>query len=155
MALHHRLIGRAARLYWRVARPRTLGVRCLVLDPDDRIALVRHTYLPHWHLPGGGVKKKESFADGLARELREEVGITDFEVERVLGVYHSLREAKDDHIVIYVARTHAGTTIAPADPIEIAEAAWFLFDALPEDVSPATARRIAEYREGTVGGGVW
>ena len=55
MALAHRLIARAARLWWKVRRPRTLGVRALVLDEADRVALVKHSYRPYWYLPGGGV----------------------------------------------------------------------------------------------------
>ncbi len=43
MALGHRLIVKAARLYWRIVRPRTLGVRAVVIDDQGRIALIRHT----------------------------------------------------------------------------------------------------------------
>ena len=57
MALHHRLIGTVARVIWRVTKPRMIGVRALLLDRDDRVALVRRTYLDHWYLPGGGVKR--------------------------------------------------------------------------------------------------
>ncbi len=155
MALRHKLLGKLARLYWRTTRPRTLGVRAVVLDPAGRVALVRHTYGEHWYIPGGGVKKKESFSAGLARELREEVAITEFTVDRVLGVYHSRSEAKDDHVVVYVVRVPDPAALAKADPIEIEEAAWFTLDALPEGVSPATLRRIAEYQAGTVGSDSW
>jgi ADP-ribose pyrophosphatase YjhB (NUDIX family) len=157
MALHHRLIGKAARLWWRIRRPRTLGVRAVVLDQRDRIALVRHTYAAQWYLPGGGVKKGESFQIALLRELEEEVALRDARIERILGVYHSRREAKDDHIVIYVVRVEVdpGAGLARADLTEIEEAGWFVLDALPDDVSPATGRRIAEYRKGLVGSGPW
>lgn len=156
MALHHRLIGKAARLYWRITRPRTLGVRSLILDAQDRVALVRHTYGSYWYLPGGGVKKRESFEAALARELREEVAITDFRIERLLGIYHAMREGKDDHVVVYVTRVEgAPEALAAADTMEIAAADWFPLDALPDGVSPATARRIAEYRSGATGHGDW
>ena len=154
MALGHRLIGKAARFYWRIVRPRTLGVRAVVVDDRGRIALVRHTYGDHWYLPGGGVKKKESYARALARELEEEIALRDFSVDRLLGVYHSLREAKDDHIVVYVVRATA-TAIRKADIQEIADMGWFAPDALPDGVSAATRRRIQEYRDGATGGGVW
>jgi len=156
MALPHRLIGRAARLWWRLRKPRTLGVRALVLDRDSRVALVRHTYIGQWYLPGGGVKKGESVEDALRRELAEEVALHEVTIERLLGVYHSRREAKDDHIVIFVVRAELDpTALRPADALEIAEAGWFALDALPTGLSPATASRIAEYRAGETGTGAW
>jgi len=157
MALHHRLIGQAARLYWRIRRPRTLGVRAVVLDREDRVALVRHTYLDQWYLPGGGVKKGESIHAALLRELKEEIALGDATIERVLGVYHSRREAKDDHIVIFVVRAAEGADdeLRRADPAEIEDVRWFPFDQVPADVSSATGRRLAEYRAGAVGVGLW
>lgn len=157
MALPHRLIGKLARLYWRVRRPRTLGVRAVVVDGEGRVALVRHTYTEAWYLPGGGVKKGESFENALLRELEEEIAVTGPVIERVLGVYHSRKEAKDDHIVIFVARVDrmAAAALREADAMEIEEAGWFPIDALPAGTSPATARRIAEYRAGATGLGVW
>ncbi len=154
MALHHRLLGKAARLLWRVTRPRTIGVRALLHDDRGRIALVRHSYVAGWYLPGGGVKKGEAIADALRRELAEEVAITDATIERVLGVYHSRREGKDDHIIVYVA--HAGTdTLRVADALELAGAGWFDPDALPPGTTPATLRRIGEWRAGVTGEGKW
>lgn len=157
MAWTHRLAGKAARIVWRITRPRTIGVRAILLDRDGRIALVRHTYVDHWYLPGGGVKKGESIHTALLRELAEEVGVTDARVERVLGVYHSRREGKDDHIVIFVVQggPDASAELRRADPAEIEEAGWFAPDALPTPLSPATARRIAEYRQGVTGTGAW
>jgi len=157
MAWTHRLVGKAARTVWRITKPRTVGVRAILLDRDGRIALVRHTYMDHWYLPGGGVKKGESIDAALFREMAEEVGVTDARIERVLGVYHSRREGKDDHIVIFVA--HAGpdtsTELRRTDLAEIAEAGWFAPEELPASLSPATARRIAEYRQGLTGFGDW
>jgi ADP-ribose pyrophosphatase YjhB (NUDIX family) len=155
MSLHHRLVGRAARLYWRVRKPRTLGVRAIVLDENDRVALVRHTYTDQWYLPGGGVKKGESFETALHRELKEEIALSNAKIERVLGIYHSRREAKDDHIVIFAVRVADSTALRRADLMEIEDVGWFPMDGMPAGVSPATSRRLAEYRAGIVGLGAW
>ena len=56
------------------------------------MALVRHTYTDGWYLPGGGVKKGESFETALHRELKEEVALSNAKIERVLGIYHSRRD---------------------------------------------------------------
>ena len=155
MGVRHRLIGTVARLAWRIGKPRTIGVRALLLDRDGRVALVRHTYADHWYLPGGGVKKGESTVAALTRELAEEVAIADPVIERVLGVYHSRQESKDDHIVIFVVRTAASGVLVRSDLREIEQAAWFPLDELPETTSPATRRRIAEYRQGATGTEAW
>lgn len=154
MALAYRLIGKAMRLWWKIRQPRTLGVRALVVDAAGRIALVRHSYIDAWYMPGGGVDKGESFEVAAHRELREEVGITGATIERVLGVYHSRKEGKDDHIVVYVMRV-GEAAIRAADPREIEQAGWFVPDDLPEGVSAATLRRIEEYRTGAIGLGIW
>ena len=132
-------------------------MRAIVVDPQDRIALVRHHYLPGWYLPGGGVEKGESFEAAIWRELREEIAIADGEIERLLGAYHSRRESKDDHILVFAINVDAEAAAAmrAADPAELEDAAWFALDDLPADASPATIRRIAEYRDAVIGLGTW
>ncbi|WBV64349.1 NUDIX domain-containing protein [Legionella pneumophila 130b] len=36
----------------------TLGARAIVTNAEGHVLLVKHTYQPHWYLPGGGVKKE-------------------------------------------------------------------------------------------------
>lgn len=56
------------------------AVRALILDPDDRVLLVRFEF-PNsgckWALPGGGVDPGESHHEALHRELDEELGLTE------------------------------------------------------------------------------
>jgi TDG/mug DNA glycosylase family protein len=58
------------------------AVRALVLDPDDRVLLVRFDWPDKtvWALPGGGVDADEPPGQALARELAEECGLRGFEL---------------------------------------------------------------------------
>lgn len=58
------------------------AVRALLIDPDDRVLLVRFEFptATRWALPGGGVEEGESHVDALRRELEEEVGLVDVEI---------------------------------------------------------------------------
>jgi TDG/mug DNA glycosylase family protein len=67
----HELAGRASGL------PIRQGVRAVVVDPDDRILLLRYAneYDEWWIAPGGGVDEGETDEQALRRELREELGL--------------------------------------------------------------------------------
>jgi double-stranded uracil-DNA glycosylase len=70
------LAGRASGLPLRPA------IRAVVLDPADRILLVRFRFPDRdvWASPGGGLEPGEADEHALGRELAEECGLRDFEL---------------------------------------------------------------------------
>ncbi len=118
-----------------------------MLSEAGEILLVRHTYTPGWHLPGGGVEPGETMADAVAKELREEADVTLSGPASLHGIFFNRHASDRDHVAVYVAR---GVTAAPPRPrsMEIAEARFFPLSALPEGTTPGTRRRLAEICEG-------
>lgn len=143
LRLHHRVLRRVIHVWFRFRRGMTLGVRAAVFDAEGRVFLVRHSYVPGWHFPGGGVEKGQNAEEALAMELREEANIEMAGRPALHGVYLNRISAPRDHVLVYVVRDFRQT--APRLPDrEIVEAGFFALDALPEATTAATRRRIEE-----------
>jgi 8-oxo-dGTP pyrophosphatase MutT (NUDIX family) len=127
--------------------PVSLGVRALVRD-GGRVLLVRHTYMAGLHLPGGAVDPGESARAAMAREVAEETGVVVAGDSRLFHLYWNRRLAGRDHVALFVARPEGHATGGFRPGREIAEAAFFPIDRLPEEVTPATRRRLEEVLSG-------
>jgi len=136
---------RARRVYHALVRPVTLGVRALVVDGHGHVLLIRHTYAPGWFMPGGGVGRQETLHAAVARELYEEAGIRVTGEIELIGAYANFLQLKSDHVLVYAVPEWEDAGPAPHMGIEIAEAGFFPLDALPEDTTPGTRRRLAEF----------
>lgn len=121
--------------------PLTMGVRTVLRD-GGKVLLVRHTYTPGWHFPGGAVDPKETASAAALRELREETLIEASEAW-LMGVYLNMSQQKSDHILVYEATSWRQL---PGDlpRLEIAESAFFPIDDLPKGTTGGTRRRLAE-----------
>lgn len=116
-----------------------LGVALVTFNANEEILLLRHVFhvTNPWGLPGGWLGRNEAPADGLARELREELG---------LGVsvgppVHTAQEGPPSHIVMaYLGWLRPGQIRLNA---EIIEARWFSVDNLPQPLWPFTEKAIS------------
>jgi 8-oxo-dGTP pyrophosphatase MutT (NUDIX family) len=138
---------RVFHFYWRFARGMTLGVRAVVLDAENRVFLVKHSYLTGWHLPGGGVEVGETFHDALQRELAEE-GRIELSGEPVLhGLFLNSHFSRRDHVAVYLI-THFRQDRLPEPNREIIACGFFDAAALPAETTRGTRLRISEVLDG-------
>jgi 8-oxo-dGTP pyrophosphatase MutT (NUDIX family) len=141
--LRFRVLKRAAHVYWRFARGMTLGVRGIVLDGVGQVFLVRHTYTPGWHFPGGGVEVGETAPSALMRELAEEARLEITGAPVLHGIFLNRSASRRDHVLAYVVRDFR--VLEPKRPDgEIAEAGFFPVDRLPDGITRATRARLDE-----------
>ncbi len=141
------VLRRGFHLYWRFARGMTLGVRGVVLDAENRVFLVRHSYVMGWHLPGGGVEVGETFIQALQRELLEEGRIVLTGEAELHGVFLNRHVSPRDHVAVFVIKRF--TQDRPPEPNhEIVETGFFAMTALPEGTTLGTRSRLREVLEG-------
>jgi len=141
------LLRRIFHTWFLLARGMTLGVRAVVLDAENRVFLVRHSYINGWYLPGGGVDLGETMEQAMRRELKEE-GDIDLTGEAVLhGIFLNDHVSRRDHVAVYIVR-HFRQDRLPAPNHEIVECGFFAVTALPEGTTQGTRQRIAEVMGG-------
>lgn len=117
-------------------RPR---VRVLVENEKGEILLIRNVLSngDRWMLPGGGVSRKETFADAASRELHEETGIN---IPASKFLFVGIIKASESGLMfdVPVFRVRAKSTDLPQklfNPKEIVDVRWFASTRLPEHTS--------------------
>jgi 8-oxo-dGTP pyrophosphatase MutT (NUDIX family) len=138
-----KLFSQALHSYFHMRRGLTLGVRAIVRSEDGKFLLLRHTYTPGWHFPGGGVEKGETAVAALESELLQETGLRLEGTPAFHGVFHNNGVSKRDHVLVYVCNVHGRAASKPTS-VEIADIGYFDFDDLPEGTDPGTIRRMRE-----------
>jgi 8-oxo-dGTP pyrophosphatase MutT (NUDIX family) len=145
---------RLMHVYWRLSRGLTLGVRGMVLDGEGRIFLIKHSYVPGWQLPGGGVEVGETMIEALGREMMEEGNIEIGEAPRLFGFYFNRNVSDRDHVALFVIERFSQAS-PPQPNAEIVAHGFFDRNALPQGTTPGTRARIAEVLDGVTPAQLW
>jgi 8-oxo-dGTP pyrophosphatase MutT (NUDIX family) len=144
-----------ARLIWRigyralwvssfVVTNRSHGAKCALFN-DGQVLLVRHTYGPReWELPGGGLRRGEDPFSAIQRELREELGV-EIETALALGVGNGVGRFAATEVSYFAADLPDRNVVA--DPVEIAEVAWWDPATPPAPLGLHAAAAIARHGE--------
>ena len=128
--------------YFLLTRGMTLGVRVLVQNPKGEILLVKHTYAPGWHLPGGGVDHGEEVCEAAVREVYEECGLTELEDLRFISLEFNHVVSDRDHVLYFQA--HTNQTLPKKHTGEIAEVKFVARDIALEIIAPEHKQYILE-----------
>jgi ADP-ribose pyrophosphatase YjhB (NUDIX family) len=141
---------------------RALGVRpsvsAVIFDRRRRLLLQQRSDGGQWGLPGGSVEIGESVIDAVAREVREETGLT-VTARRLIGVYSDpelqvVRYPNGNvwhYVNVCFECVVRGGTLTTCD--ETLALDWFALAALPSTLLPnhririrdARARRVAAF----------
>jgi 8-oxo-dGTP pyrophosphatase MutT (NUDIX family) len=131
------------RVYCFIFRPIRTGVRVMMIQ-NNKVWLVKQTYMPGWFMPGGGLKRNETLDHAARREAYEETG-AELGDMKLMGTYTSFTDWKTDHNIVFICEDFK---ITGKPDKEIAEARIFSFNELPEGLWPGHRRRLEEYQAG-------
>ena len=139
----------------------SVGTRVIILNADNAVFLVKHSYLAGWYFPGGGVERGEVPLEAAKREMREEARMIATGQPELYGLFLNRNASVPDYIACYIVRDWVWDTADGARPAamsddgEIIDADFFPLDALPEGISPATRARLKELAEQRVPAEDW
>ena len=127
------------------------GANVILVDGRGRVLLHHRTENDAWGLPGGVTELGETLEETVAREVREEVGLTCRSLT-LFGVYSGpelhYRYPNGDEVhnvsVSYLCRDFSGEI--DVDPAEGKAAAFFGIDEFPSDISPPVRPIIEDLR---------
>ncbi|GAB4439216.1 MAG: NUDIX hydrolase [Anaerolineae bacterium] len=117
-----------------IYRHSKVAVGALILDRAGRVLLTQRAGEPFagwWDVPGGFLEAGEHPADGLRREMREELGI-EVEIVHFLGHFMDAYQGEDVLNIVYIARADVSRAV-PHD--DVTAFGWFDPAAPPQNLA--------------------
>jgi TDG/mug DNA glycosylase family protein len=118
------------------------AVRALLVDADGRILLVRYenpaTHATWWGTAGGGIEPGETHQVALRREMREEIGLDEFEIGPSVWEYERTfpwdRRLVKQHNAVYLVRVeeHEPRPTIDLEQEGVTAYRWWTFDELEQ-----------------------
>lgn len=93
----------------------------VIKNASGGVLIVRHT-TGKWLLPGGKINKGETWVEGLHRELREEVSLTNFQISKILDIDTWNEDSDGCCVITYLIETPEEFSVRLGD--EHKEYAW-------------------------------
>jgi 8-oxo-dGTP pyrophosphatase MutT (NUDIX family) len=121
--------------------PVTFGANAMLIDAEGRVALVRHSYMSGWSFPGGGVKRGEPPAQGILRELAEELGTVRSDTPVLFGLY-TRRSGWATNVIALYRLDNAQVDFRPS--LEVRELKFVDPKTPTPEYTYGTVRRFAE-----------
>lgn len=120
---------------YRYPRPSvTVDVALVTTEAEPRVLLIRRRHAPyagHWALPGGFVDENERLIDAARRELLEETGLEQGDLEQLHTFGDPGRDPRGWTVsVVYMARVWP-QLLKPKAGDDAADVNWFPIDNLP------------------------
>lgn len=143
--MFYRFLYLGFKIYCFLFRPIRMGVRVAMIE-NDKVWLIRHTYLDGWFLPGGGLKKWETLDQAAKREAREETGAELGEIS-LLGVFTSYAQWKTDHTSVFLCKDFK---FVGGSDAEIAEMRAFPINELPDTMYSLHRSLLMKYGENRI-----
>jgi 8-oxo-dGTP diphosphatase len=74
----------------------------IIQNPEKAVLILKHK-IGKWLLPGGKIQKNESWLEALKREIKEETGITQFKIKKILDIDSWIENETGYYVVTFVA----------------------------------------------------